>query len=1466
MMKLSSVVEEFRELDLIFKSGTDPDVVERGYGRKLIQAISSQNEVLECEALKSLGDLYLQKAKIKDDKVTENLNRACLLYTQLLRYCQSIEEKHVVQHRIKYAEKCTKVVHCQVPTKLGAGNSSNTTLAVSMTLHEVGKKANVKGHGMTPLIEAYTNSLVTAIVDRNKYLETESLKTLGDLYLEKGRVGRDEAAFTTAASLYRAALDRCEDSDGRETLEHRIKYAEKVKVKLFLYLEQKTKKRLEMGTARKTKVGDENWPTTHEISDVIGRPNYGSMYQEQLQEGCRALQTGDLDSAEINFAAALKAVHLKDSNTYEHWKEVEPLCKLSDVYLKRGMRSKDGGDFTKAAALCNAALVRLKTESEDGEDVKQTIQKITESFVKHVLSIEQTVPIDDVEKHKLVLVECRSYVEDEIKRIEKQIDPYSIDDEHPKIREVETKRAEAIKALLNTIVYQRRKFVTSLVNECMEIMGPPTCKYAMIGLGSHATGLVTPYSDLEFAILIEKQTETNVKYFHNLTHYLHLKVINLGETILPAMAIKSLNDFESDNNLDNWFYDSVTPRGFSFDGAMPHACKTPLGRGKTCHLIRTPHDMTKVLEDDVTLHLKKGYHLVSVLGNVSLITGDQSLVDCFRAAWDQQIKKSGRKIAKLVADETLKENSLTFELQDPTARILDVKRDIYRFSSLGVTCWAQLCDIQPTSIWETIQKMHKKHAINAENAHHLMVLVSISAELRLRTYMNNHGQVENMSALSSMLANSDIEAISREVFHISNTKQLMRYYYTATPLKNFISQLDNRKSLAIVESLILFDNSSRLQADVYTSICDYRKSRKYTEEALQKELVKYGSRAIHSDIAHSLFKLGYACENLGDYQEAMSYFEQSLQMLQSIHGENTAHPDIAAAINSLGAVWYYFRDHRKAASYHKQALQMYQDIYGESTAHPNIAGSLNNLGGISDDLGDHRKALSYFEQSLQMQRSIYGENTDHPDIASSFNNLGSTWGHIGDHRKEISYHEQSLQMRLSIYGGSTAHPAISDSLYNLGVAWCNFGNYRKAARYYEQSLQIRRSVYGENTAHPDIAAALDSLGTARGKLGDQSKAVSYHKQSLQMKLSIYGESTAHPDIANSLICLGTVWSQLGNHRKAAIYYKRSFEMQRSFYGETTAHPDIAGSLNNLGSAWNDLGNHRQAVGYFEQSLQMYRRIYDENTAHPDIAGLLHNLGKAWSKLRDYWKAASYYEQSLQMRWSISGKTTPHPDIAMSLNNLGTVWHGRGDYRIALRYFEQSLKMRRSVYGESTEHPEIASSLESLGTVWTYLGDYRKAVSYYEQSLQMRQSIYSDYNVHPDIAISLMNLAEAWGELDDHRKAISYHEQSLQIKWSIYGKDTVHADIAKSLNFLGAAWNRIGDYKKAISCFEQALQMRRSIHGENTAHPQIHALLNNLGIAWRNLGDYRKSTTYSDMATRMQQMIETYKSIQQMINS
>ena len=60
---------------------------------------------------------------------------------------------------------------------------------------------------------------------------------------------------------------------------------------------------------------------------------------------------------------------------------------------------------------------------------------------------------------------------------------------------------------------------------CKEILGPPPCKYAILGLGPFATEECTPYSDIELAVLIEeeKSNEEVLVYFKNLIRQVLLK-------------------------------------------------------------------------------------------------------------------------------------------------------------------------------------------------------------------------------------------------------------------------------------------------------------------------------------------------------------------------------------------------------------------------------------------------------------------------------------------------------------------------------------------------------------------------------------------------------------------------------------------------------------------------------------------------------------------------------------------------------------------------------------------------------------------------------------------------------------------------------------------------------------------------------------------------------------------------------
>eukprot|EP00058_Branchiostoma_floridae_P012587 XP_002598075.1 hypothetical protein BRAFLDRAFT_85709 [Branchiostoma floridae] len=1400
-----------------------------GYGRALREAIAGQDHFMEVEVLKSLGDIHLEKGKLIKDPA--EFDKAAALYAAALLRCTDPDMGETLEHRIGYMEKLSRQLlqgytpHFRWLLQDYWGTADNNVLRVAGMCHRLERSVGKSWHSLE---DTYTKTLVTAIENGDVFLEVEALKSLGDFYLEKGKKTSDVSQFSTAAAMYNKALTRCGDPETKPTLEYRALYL----VECLLDKIRRAVRKLHTSLASLSK------------------------YKDHLKDGDFSLARTDLDSAEQHFAAALKTVHVRDSTAQQYQREVEPLCRMGDVYSKRGQQTGDGGDFVKAAALYNAAIAR----SEDGHlngNLETTIKEIEKLFVHCILGSNFSMVQDKTEKHKKQLKKMRDQIKLEMETIDQQLDPYVHDEDDPRVKEIEAKRAQAVRHLFEKIAKQRTEFIRQLVEECIGLMGPPPCKYALIGLGSQATGLVTPYSDLEFAILVEEESEECLVYFRNLTHYLHLKVVNLGETILPALGIKSLNDFYSENPLDNWYYDSVTPRGFAFDGSMPKASKTPLGRQGTnksppSELICTPENMVSILKNDATLYLKEGYHLATILRNPCVLAGEKGLIEIYMSITVKILDADGGKMGLQLAQEILLENPKTYS--DISAKIVNVKKEIYRFPVVAVDCLALSSGIIPTTVWETIEDMKNQQVISATKAHHLTVLTSISAELRLRTYIANGGQKENLSALASMetaqhrqgsslQANDETQTSAlKQIFYLPNEKQLFRYYYTAVPLRELMK--GSEMKVVPNSSSDFYDTSPGVQGELYFEICKYRLAISNYTEALEK-VDDWKKPYMLSNIA-------VACYKMGDYRKAIKYNEQSLQTHKNVFGQISAHPQIATLLQNLGDAWDGLSDQKKAISFLERALQMYRAIYGQSTAHRNIVNSLNSLGVTWYNLGDNRKAINYFEQAEQMFRSIHGPV--HPEIANILSNLGLALLMLGEYSKATICLEQALQMRESIYGQTAAHPDIATSRNNIGLAWHCLGNHKKAFVYLEQALQMCRSIYGMGAAHPHIAQSLNNLGTVWNSLGDQRKAISYYEQSLQMYRSIYGHSTAHSSIALLLNSLGNISCDLNDHKSAIRYSEQALQMYQSIYGQDIDHPNIAQSLCSLGQTWFSFGDYRKALSYYDQALQMLRSIYGQDKAHPDIVTSLNGMGVIWHHLGDYRKAISYIEQALQMGRDVYGQNTAHRDIATSLNNLGGACERLGDYSKAIGCHEQALQMCRSIYGQGKENPSIATSLTGLGEAWRQIGNYRKAVSYHEQALQMQRNIHGQKTAHLGIASSLNNIGVALNDLRDSKKAISFLKEALQMYKTIHGENTAHPLIGNLFNSLGAAWCHLGNYRKSVSHHEQALLIFKRVYSQGAAHYYIVITLFNMGWAWSRIGDHKAALSLCQEALAMARQV------------
>ncbi|XP_078699335.1 uncharacterized protein LOC144926446 [Branchiostoma floridae x Branchiostoma belcheri] len=1221
---------------------------ETGYLRALVDAMADTDRLAEVELLKTLGDVNLEKGRLGKD--VGKFNTALALYIAAMVRCYHEEQADGIEHRYHYTERLLQGVSSQGKEQPTEDKGTTTPSRVAEKFRDLDKR-RATGGNTDSLLVGYAQVMVEAIVNDNSMLETEAIKSLGDVYLKRGTETGDSRNLTRATALYNRALARCHNVHGTVVIVHRLLHTAKIRHDITTTRNKIATRRQKQQDVRGRKdhfspfsAAPSSDKTTSQVDDDIS-------YRRYLQTAGHDLDNGDLDAAEQNLAAALKLVH--DRSKPNKAKEADCLCRLGDVYVEQGKRTGEGRKFTQAAALYNASMAR---SDGDKQNMVRKLQETERRFLRNTCNLDcEPCTYNSALDHIKELDNSRARAKSQLEAVHQEHNPYQYDEDDPVVREVEIKRAEAIKNLFKSITAGRREFIQVLTDECIAKLGPPPCKYAFIGMGSQATELVTPYSDLEFAILIEegKDDDDTRRYFLNLTHYLHLKVINLGETILPAMAIPSLNDFLSEDPEKDWFYDSVTPRGFAFDGFMPWASKTPFGRDRTktkdhVSLIQTPAELAKY--QNIRIALAEGYHLSDILRRVSFLTGNESLVDEYTSIVNKSVDRSPV-LSRVSAMLTLKDNIGQIENVEATDQLLDVKKEIYRFPSVAVDVLSICCGITIPSVWGMIEELHKTQRISDEDAHHLTVLISISAELRLRTYIANGGQKDRLSPLMEMktqLDKHDVDdTIVESVFHIPDSKMLFRYYYTAIPLKRcIIDTVQKQNQTTKIFPLAIFDMSSQTRGGITKQLLQFDASVRYFEAALEEA---GGDEKKKLEI---LVELGSVSQMRGDYKDAISYYKRALSSENIIYADTKTRPVLSLLFGNIGLYWSHIGNQRKAINYFEQSMKMIKAIFGESTPHPDIASSLSNIGSCWSALGNNRKAINYHKQSLRMMKAIYGETTPHPDIAKSLNNIGACWSNLGDQRNALSYYEQSLKMRKAIYGETTTHPGIADSLNNIGKCWSDLGDKRKAIGYYLQSLKMTKEIYGGTTPHPDIASSLNNIGACWSDLGDQRKAISYHEQSLKMKKAIYGETTPHPDIATSLNNIGTCWSNLGDNRKAINYHKQSLRMRKTIYGKTTPHPDIAKSLNNIGTCWRELGDQRKAIRYHEQSLKMMKAIYGETTPHPDIAKSLNNIGTCWRDLGDQRKSLSYHEQSLKMIKAIYGETTPHPDIASSLNNIG----------------------------------------------------------------------------------------------------------------------------------------------------------------------------------------------------------------------
>lgn len=339
---------------------------------------------------------------------------------------------------------------------------------------------------------------------------------------------------------------------------------------------------------------------------------------------------------------------------------------------------------------------------------------------------------------------------------------------------------EPIEKIYAVIAERYHEVLRSILKDAFAILGPPpTENYAIMALGSIAHGFATPFSDLEFAILIDEDRFKS--YFKILSALFHIRINALGEAPISLFGINSMNWLKEDDNpsprglmLDPWntiplFSERLTPNS-----------EPPLF--KEFELIGTPGCFAKIF-DAAHSNLDPSKELVFY--TFTRLLGKQSLMDQYEQELNRVLDRPPEHRTQLAAQIILIDMERYYKrlgkwLEDGNA--YELKHHFYRPFTTILDGLALHENMHASSTWKLIDKLRHNNFIDDELTVLLKTLADEIGALRLKAAFSYESQKDKIYPYkANELAEADKKCFEEE-------HKLMTIIHSLIPLQNTIRE------------------------------------------------------------------------------------------------------------------------------------------------------------------------------------------------------------------------------------------------------------------------------------------------------------------------------------------------------------------------------------------------------------------------------------------------------------------------------------------------------------------------------------------------------------------------------------------------------------------------------------------------------------------------------------------------------
>ena len=803
------------------------------------------------------------------------------------------------------------------------------------------------------------------------------------------------------------------------------------------------------------------------------------------------------------------------------------------------------------------------------------------------------------------------------------------------------------------------------------MVGPPPAEYIVIGLGSLARGEATPFSDLEFAYIVETHPESD--YFLRLAMQTYFTINNLGETPLKELYISELCE-----NGKRWFRDEeLGMSGLKIDGVTPSAGNIPTGNGLSSHsLTLTIDELMERYKESL-----EGPSGGETVGNLSyffastvVLYSSSELSTLYRALrvrlllYEFSVRLHPTVVTnrlQILTTDLCSFNFIPkFDLAIDMGQTFRVKVDIFRYPTLLAQNLNVVLQLHQNSPWEAFREMRRLDMIDDGIHKYLQFILAAAIAIRSTAYLSSGSQRELVSLLTPSTKDPDDRFyVCRKLFIVMGN--------VLVPLKKSVErQVEILSSKPLEHSAMLFEtlhDSLQLMELDKDDVISQTEVRHYAGD------MEGGLQYLYSTVGPTI----------------INSYSSSVQFVRQRYCEDGLIDSPERTFTQMIAAFFMHTENHILAYDYLKHIQFYTvgwnqkiviEVYLSRCAHEvgDILGSKTHLHSV---LNVFRTQLC-LDANQSISKRLMSDNLP-PEIKQLREDLLLTlsvtqielgWLQTEGRNKddeELFLEAIRIHDWLRTRGVDVSLIEVKPYRY-LGDFYLFNSEYKKAEKFLNRALAMYHLQYGLHANHQAIGCRLDNLGQVMKDIGQYDRGEIYFLNALEM-LEAIAAGNPSQDIAVSLANLAALYKEAGKYPQALERIEQSIVMRKSVLGEDSTHPKLGTSYLLKGEIEVSLGLYHEASESFRESLR-----YSADNA-PEIYRLLAvSLLKQGRLLEAY----QHIEASLALK-----VVSPygHYTQAQILERLGQLTEAIKAAHLTVQFVGLLEEGRRNVAADSLYH-------------------------------------------------------------------------------------------------------------------------------------------------------------------------------------